>query len=85
MSVFLCFFKYKGVHLQLSLQINGAEAEQQSSQILKAFLFRFSLRFFFDRFPYVSPFWLNVRFVRKSKNLESVELSRFLLGCGGRI
>ena len=44
MSVFLCFFKYKGVHLQLSLQINGTEAKQQSSQILKAFLFRFGLK-----------------------------------------
>ena len=44
MSVFLCFFKYKGVHLQLSLQINGAEAEQQSSQILYAFRFRFGLK-----------------------------------------
>ena len=43
-AFFLCFFTYKGVHLQLSLQINGAEAEQQSSQILYAFRLRFGLK-----------------------------------------
>ena len=44
MSVFLCFFKYKGVHFQLPLQINGGGGETVEVTVLYVFQVRFGLK-----------------------------------------